>query len=598
MFLKTTYASLSNKINQIGGTNMENKNISRFRNIKEIIYNSAKIYSNNIAFTTKIKENNDTKYINHTYSDLLKDINAFGTSLYTNGLKNSRVAIIGHNCYEWAISHLSNLLGGIVSVPLDKGLQIEELENSLIRSEAQAIVFDYKLKSFMEIIKNNGKTKIKYFICFEKTDNFIYFYDWLEAGKKQLEAGNKEFVNCKIDEYKMSILLFTSGTTSEAKAVMLNQFGLATNIYDMQLVETFYTTDVNIAFLPYHHIFGSTCMLMMLASGVKTSFPDGLRYIKQNLIEYKVSVFVGVPILIDKIYSTIIKELEKQGKAKLVNFAIKFSDFLLKFNIDLRKKLFKGIINALGGNMRFVISGGAPLDLHTSKWFNQIGIHMVQGYGLTETSPVIAAENDFFVKPGSVGLPMKNVKIKIDNPDHNGIGEILVKGPSVMIGYYNDEKRTKEVLENGWFHTGDLGFLNDEGCLFITGRIKDLIVLKNGKKVFPEEIEMVVNRIDEIDESFVYALPDSEDKNDVKVAVKVVYDEKVVKDLYPNATENEIKEIIWRKIKEVNKTFPLYKHIKHMILTNEPLIKTTTNKIKRNEELKNVISQTNVKNIK
>ena len=408
----------------------------------------------------------------------------------------------------------------------------------------------------------------------------------LNDGKKEIEKGFKDFIDYKVDSYSMSILLFTSGTTAKSKAVMLNQNGIVSNIYDMQLVEPFLDTDTNIAFLPFHHIFGLTGMLVMLTSGMKTVFPDGLRYIKQNLVEYKVSVFVGVPILIEKMYSTIIKELEKQKKLGLINFAMKISNLLLKLHIDVRRKLFKKLIDELGSEMRFIISGGAPLDKQVAKFFNSIGIHLVQGYGLTETSPVISAENGSFLRAGSVGLPMSSLEVKIDNPDATGSGEIIVKGPSVMLGYYNDEERTKEVLKDGWFYTGDLGRLDKDGALFITGRKKDLIVLQNGKKVFPEEIEVLVNRLDEVAESFVYGLADETDPSNVKVAVEVVYDDKVVKAKHKGVSEEELKNIIWNEIKEqVNKTLPKYKYIKHMILTKEPLIKTSTNKTKRNEEL-------------
>ncbi len=567
------------------------RNIQKFNNIKEIIYHSASTYSNNIAFTVKNKNGNKVDYINHTYADLLNDINCFGSALYKLGLKDKRVAVVGHNSYEWAVAHLSNLLGGIVSVPLDKGLQIGELENSLIRSQVQAVVFDDKLKDIMLEIKENNKTNIKYFICTSKAQDFLYFYDLLLDGQKILENGNTEYVEHKIDSKKMSILLFTSGTTSKSKAVMLNQYGIATNVYDMLQVESFYSTDVNIAFLPYHHIFGSTGMIVMLASGVKTVFPDGLKYIQKNLIEYKVSVFVGVPVLIDKMYSTILKEVKKQGKDKLVNFMLHLSNILMKLHIDIRRTLFKQLINALGGNMRFIISGGAPLDKKVAKWFNDIGIHLVQGYGLTETSPVIAAENDTSVRYGSVGKAMGSLNIKIQNKDKEGMGEILVKGPNVMLGYYNEPELTKEVLKNGWFHTGDLGFIDKDGFLFITGRKKDLIVLKNGKKVFPEELELLINRLDFVEESFVYGLPSKEDKNDVKVAVEVVLNEKSIKENYPNIAENEIHDIIWNEIKEINKTLPMYKYIKHLELSKEPLIKTTTNKIKRKEELKKVLGE-------
>lgn len=567
-----------------------NKSFKRFRDIKQLIYNSAKLYPNNIAFTTKIKNtHNETEYINHTYTDLLNDINAFGTSLYKLGLKNKRVAVIGYNCYEWAVAHLSNLLGNIVSVPLDKGLQIGELENSLVRSEVEAIVFDHKLEEVMKEIIKNGKTKIKYYICTEKMPEYLYFYDLLADGKREIEKGNKDYINAKIDPHKMSILLFTSGTTSLSKAVMLNQNGIATNIYDMQLVEVFYDTDVNIAFLPFHHIFGSTGMLVMLASGMKTVFPDGLRYIKQNLAEYKVSVFVGVPILIEKMYSTVQKELEKRKKLKLVNFLIGLSNFLLKLHIDIRRKLFKPLIDALGGSMRFIISGGAPLDKKISNWFNSIGIYLVQGYGLTETSPVIAAENSYERRAGSVGKPMQDVEIQIVDKDTAGIGEITAKGPNVMLGYYNDKALTDTVIKDNWFHTGDLGYIDKDGFLFITGRKKDMIVLKNGKKVFPEELELLVNNLEEVEESFIYGLPEDNDKNDVKIAVKIVYDEKNIKAKHPDMSEEELHTLLWNKIKVINKTLPMYKYIKDMTLTTEPLIKTSTQKIKRFEELKKVL---------
>lgn len=566
------------------------KDIKKYKNIKEIIYNSVNIYKNNIAFTSKVQTKDNITYINHTYKDLLEDINAMGTALYDLGLKNKKVAIIGKNCYQWAVAHLSNLLGGIISVPLDKGLQVGELESSLIRSEAEAIFFDPKLKDEIEEIKKNNKVNIKYYICFEKNEEYLQFDKLIAEGKKKIKNGYREYIKHKVDPYKMSILLFTSGTTAKSKAVMLNQYGIATNVYDMLLVESFYQTDVNIAFLPFHHIFGSTGMLVMLASGMKTVFPDGLRYIKQNLIEYKVSVFVGVPILIDKMYNTIMKEIEKQKKTKTLNNVIRISNALCKININIKKILFKNINQALGGKMRMIISGGAPLDTKVAKWFNEIGIHLVQGYGLTETSPVIAAENDYKIKYGSVGIPMKDMKVKIENKDNSGIGEIAVKGPNVMLGYFKDEELTKEVLKNGWFYTGDLGYIDKDGFLFITGRKKDLIVLKNGKKVFPEELEILINRLEEVEESFVYGLPNKEDKDNVKIAVKVVYNEKVVRLKYGDIQEQELFEIIWKKIKDINKTLPMYKYIKSLILSKEPLIKTTTNKIKRNEELKKAIN--------
>ena len=566
------------------------KIVQEFKDIKELIYNSAKIYENNIAFIVKHQEGKDKTYENITYKMLLEQINALGTKLYSIGLKNKRIAILGRNRYEWALGHLTSLLGGIISVPLDKDLQVDELENSLIRSKTDAIYFDEKYIEKIEEIKNRNNTNVKEYICMSKLAGYDDIHTLKEEGQKLLEEGNKEYISAKIDENVMNILLFTSGTTSKSKAVMLSQKNIASNVYAMQRVEDIRSTDSNLAFLPMHHIFGSTCLIVMLACGVRTSFPDGLRYVAQNLKEYEVSLFVGVPLLVEAIYNKVVKEIDKQGKTKLIKNAIRVSNFLLKFHIDIRRKLFKQIIDQLGGKMRFVISGGAPLDPKIQKGFIDLGIDMVQGYGLTETSPVIAAENMYKSRTGSIGIPMENVTIEIVNKDDNGIGELRAKGPNVMLGYYENEEETKNVLKDGWFYTGDLGYIDKDGFIFITGRQKNMIVLKNGKKIFPEEIETLVNRIDLVEECMVFGMPDEKDKNDVKLSVKVVYNKDEVKQKYGDISLDEIRDIIWNRIKnEVNTTVPRYKHIMNMILTDKELIKTTTKKVKRNEELKEIL---------
>lgn len=566
------------------------KNVKEFNNIKEIIYNSANIYADDIAFIIKHQEGKNKTYENITYKSLLEQINFLGTKLFDMGLKNKRIAVLGRNRYEWVLGHLTNLLGGIISIPLDKDLQIDELENSLIRSKADAIYFDEKYIEKIEEIKSRNNTNIKNYICMLKLTGYDDIHTLKEEGKKLLEEGNKEYISTKIDENAMNILLFTSGTTSKSKAVMLSQKNIASNIYAILKVEDIRSTDSNLAFLPMHHIFGSTCLIMMLACGVKTSFPDGLRYVSQNLKEYEVSVFVGVPLLVEAIYNKIVKEIDKQGKTKLIKMAIKISNFLLKFHIDIRRKLFKQIIDQLGGKMRFVISGGAPLDPKVQKGFIDLGIDMVQGYGLTETSPVIAAENKFKARNGSIGVPMENVTIEIVNKDENNIGELRVKGPNVMLGYYENEEETNKVLKDGWFYTGDLGYIDKDGFIFITGRQKNMIVLKNGKKIFPEEIETLVNRIDLVEECMVFGMPDEVNKDDVKLSVKVVYNKDEVKQQYGDISFDEIRDIIWDRIKnEVNTTVPRYKHIMNIILTDKELIKTTTKKVKRNEELKEIM---------
>ena len=562
-----------------------------FKNIKEIIYNSAKVFSKNIAFIIKHKNGDKVTYENKTYKNLLEDINSFGTKLYDLGFKNKRIAVVGRNRYEWVVAHLSNLLGGIVSIPLDKELQVDELESCLVRSKADVVVFDEKYIENIEEIKRRNNTNLKEYICMSKNENYKDFWSLLKDGKNLLKKGKKEYVSAKIDSYKMAILLFTSGTTDKSKAVMLSQKNIASNVYAMQLVEDFKSTDVNLAFLPFHHIFGSTEMIVMLSAGIATAFPDGLRYVAQNLQEYKVSIFVGVPLLIEAIYKKIEQEVEKKGKTKLINKAKKISNFLLKIGIDVRRKLFKEVIDALGGSMRFVISGGAPLDKKVAQGFNELGIKLVQGYGLTETAPVISAENHKKVKYGSIGIPMDNVEVEIVDKDEDGIGELRVKGPNVMLGYYENEEETNKVLKDGWFYTGDLGYFDKDGFLFLTGRRKDMIVLKNGKKVFPEELETLINRLDIVEECIVFGIPDEKDKNDIKLSVKVVYNKDVAKEKYPNMSEEELKKVIWEKIKEINKTFPPYKYIKNMILTDEELIKTTTKKVKRNEEIKRILGK-------
>lgn len=564
---------------------------TELKDIREIVYNSAKLYGEQVAYVIKHKENKDVTYENITYKKLLEDINKLGTTFFDMGFQKKRIAIIGKNRYEWALTHLANMLGGIVSVPLDKDLQYDELENSLIRSKAECIVFDEKLADMVAEIEKNGKTNLTEFICMSKIEGRTSVRELVDRGEELLKQGKKDYLNAKIDENAMSILLFTSGTTSNSKAVMLSQKNIASNIYAMQCVEDMRSTDTNIAFLPFHHIFGSTCMIMILAQGIKTVFPDGLRYIKQNLNEYKVSLFVGVPVLIEAIYKTIMKEIDKQGKTKLIKIAMKISNFLMKFHIDIRRKLFKQVLDALGGELRLVISGGAPADPQVSKGFTNLGVDIIQGYGLTETAPVICAETKIALRNGSVGVPMINDTIEIVDPDKNGIGEIRVKGPNVMLGYYEMPEETKAVLKDGWFYTGDLGYFDKDGFLFITGRNKNMIVLKNGKKVFPEELETLINRIDLVKESMVFGLPDEKDKNDVMLSVKIVYNEEEAKEKYEGKTEKELYEIIWNKIKELNKTFPRYKHIQKMILTKEELIKTTTKKVKRQEEMKRILKE-------
>ena len=318
---------------------MNNKKIfdvPEFNNIKEIIYHSAQKYAEKIAFVIKHKKDKEIEYENISYTRLLEDINKLGTALYNRGFEGKRIAVIGKNRYEWALSHFANLLGGIVSVPLDKDLQYDELESSLIRSKADCIIFDEKINDRISVIKENNKTNVKEFICMTEFNGYESVQNLLEQGEKLLSEGKKDYIDTNINNDELGILLFTSGTTSASKAVMLSQKNVASNIYALQSVEDIRETDTNIALLPFHHKFGSTCLTMMLACGVKTTFPDGLKYIAQNLKEYQVTIFVGVPALVDVMYRTVMRTIEKQGKTKLIKVATKVSNALLKIGIDIR----------------------------------------------------------------------------------------------------------------------------------------------------------------------------------------------------------------------------------------------------------------------
>lgn len=559
------------------------------KDIREIFRDSVRKNAKQNAFILKEKKGNQVEYHPITYQMFEEDVNALGTALMHLGLGNKRIAIIAPNRYEWCTSYLAVLNGVGTVVPLDKGLPEEEIESLLQRSKADAVIFDQKYAdSMLKIQKNNPA--ISQFICMDGKvrDEFTSYQELIKMGKQKLKEGEQSYLNAIIDPEEMRILLFTSGTTSASKAVMLCHKNIAENIYSLKRMIQIYNTDVSLAFLPLHHTFGSTGFLFFMANGATTVFCDGLRHIQQNLAEYHVSVFVCVPLLLEAMYKKINYAIEKQGKAELIKKAKKISNFTRKLGIDLRRKIFKQILDQLGGSLRLVVSGAAAIDKEVAKGFNELGILTVQGYGLTETSPVLTAENITCIKFGSVGLPLDNVEIAIDNPNENGIGEIKAKGPNVMLGYYENEEATKEVLKDGWFYTGDLGYLDKDGVLFITGRKKNVIVLKNGKNIYPEELETLIGQLPYVAESMVFGYPKDDD---LIVSAKIVYNKEYLDEKFPNQTEEERYEMIWQDIKKINQGLTNYKHMKKLIVTDEPMIKTTTQKVKRFAEIEKIVKQ-------
>ena len=542
-------------------------------------------FGKSIAF--KYKENNEIKEI--TYEQFVKDIKALGTALIDMNVK--RVAVIGNNSYKWCTTYLATTTAGKVIVPLDKALTDIEIGNLIKRSEVDTIVYEKKYQKAIDEIIEKG-CNLKNLICMDsKGKKEVLSYDKvLEKGKEMLEKGDNRYDDVKINSYKMSIMLFTSGTTNEPKAVMLSQNNIASNIVAINKYVKIYRTDTLLSFLPIHHTFECTITFLYgTYSGATVAFCEGLRYIQQNLKDFQVSVFVAVPLVLETMYKKIQKAIKEKGKTELINKMIKISNGLLKCHIDIRKIVFKEILDNFGGHLRVVFYGAAPMNKDTIIGYNNLGIEQVQGYGLTETSPVISAETDKKKRPGSIGLVLENLECRIDNPDKDGIGEITVKGPSVMLGYYNNENATKEVLKDGWFSTGDYGYLDEDGFLYITGRKKDVIVLRNGENVYPQEIEALINKLPYVKESLVFQRGQS--KTDTMLCAKIVYDADTIKDAFGEKSEDEYKEEIWKQVKEINKDLPLFKHIKKIKITTEELEKTTTQKVKRYKELQKVANR-------
>lgn len=555
-------------------------------NFKELIDIRYSMFKDKNAF--EYRKSPDSEMINITYSQYINDIKSLGTALINLGLQNKRVAIIAPNRYEWCVSYLAVTTSNIVVVPLDKSLPDNEIQGLIKRSEVEAVIFDKKYFDVFMDLKKSNESNLKFYICMDyEKDDVISYSSLISVGNTLLSNGDHRYENVVIDNDAMSIMLFTSGTTAISKAVMLSQKNICSDIYSLSCMAKVTSEDRFLSFLPLHHTFESTCTFLYGTSvGITVVFTDGLKYIAKNLKEFNITGFVCVPLVLEIIYKKLCKEIEKQGKTNSVKFGRNLANFLLKFNIDIRPKLFKQILDQIDPNLHILIAGGAPMDKEAVQGFVDFGINLLQGYGLTETSPVLAGENDKFKKAGSVGFPLPGIEIKIDNPDENGIGEILAKAPTVMLGYYENEQATKDVFKDGWFCTGDLGKFDKDGFLFITGRKKFVIVLKNGKKVFPEESEMLINKLPFVTESMVFGIPDND--NDTKLCAKIVYNPDIMKELFPTDDESKYHDIIMEQIKTVNHTMPPYKYIREILITTEPLIKTTTQKIKRNDEMEKI----------
>lgn len=563
-------------------------NATKFNDLKEMIENTKNEFGNEVAFKFK-QENGEITTM--SYNDYIDEVNSLGTALISIGLKDKRIGVISENRYEWEEDYLAIVCGVGTVVPLDKSLPENEILSLIERSEMEAIFYSSKYNEIMKKAKEEKIGKIKFFISMDLEEKKYDVYsqkELVKLGKDLIKNGATSYFDAKINNKEMAVMLFTSGTTSQSKAVMLSHNNICTNIYD--IASTFDVTkeDTFLSFLPLHHVFECTVgFLYPVSIGANIGFCQGIRHIAENLKDYQASAMIAVPVLFDNMYKKVMQSIEKKGKLETVKFGIKLSKFLKVFGIDIRRKIFKEVLQTLGGRLRLFVAGGAAFDPEIEKGLNELGIETYQGYGLTETAPVIAAEHPTCRKLGSIGKTFPSLETKIINPDEMGIGELAVRGPSVMLGYYGIKEN--KISEDGWFNTGDLAYIDKDGFIFITGRKKSVIVLKNGKNVYPEEIEALINKIPGVKESFVYGRPAPNDAVDLKIGTEIVYDRQKIKEEYDTEDLEEIKKILWNKIKEINKTMPTYKYVKEMILTEEELIKTTTLKIKRFEEIKKVL---------
>ena len=565
----------------------------RFYNFKEMVLNTQKEFGERPAFKFKTEEKGVLREM--LYKDYIEEIIALSTALNSIGLENKRIGIIGDNRYEWEEAYMAIASGTGVVVPLDKGLPEGEILSLIERSEIEAIFFTSKHEEIIKkaLAEKVGNLKMLISMDAEKTEGDIKSQkELVEVGRKLVSNGSKSYEEHEINPNEMGVMIFTSGTTSKSKAVMLSQENICANVFDISTVFDINKNDILLSFLPLHHTYEATVTFINSFSvGAAIAFCDGLRYIADNLKEYKITVMISVPLLFESMYKKVLKGIEEKGKTKKVKIGKAITKALKAIGIDKRREIFKEIHENFGGELRLCVTGAAALDRETEKGFNELGIELYQGYGLTEASPVVAAEHRGVHKFGSIGQLFPSLEGKVIDKNEMGIGELVIKGPSVMLGYYNNEEATKETFtEDGYLKTGDLGYFDRDGYFFVTGRKKDVIVLKNGKNVYPDEIEILINRLPGVKESFVYGKPNEKDPEDLKIGAKVVYDEEHAEEVFGTTDEKEIKEKIWAQIKqEVNQKMPTYKFIKELTVTKVPLIKTTTSKIKRFEEYKTVV---------
>lgn len=557
--------------------------VTKVENLRDVIKKRVNEFPDNPVFLHKEKKGGEYVPISTVKYD--HDIDCLGTAFMSKLKKGARIAILGETRYEWYVSYLATTNGTGCVVPLDKELPYSEVENMLERAEVDLIVFS---KSKNDVINEiYGKVpSVKYYVSMDDQNDsrFINYSDLFAEGEKLLASGDKTFTEATIDPEEMTILLFTSGTTSKSKAVMLCQRNICKNLMSMFSMLYIDRNDMFFSVLPLHHTYECTCgFLGQVYRGTTIAICEGLRYITTNIKECSPTVVLMVPVMLEMFYRAIMKKVNSDPKlTKKFNFGLKLSRFLMKLHIDIRRKLFKDIHETFGGRLRLLILGGAPIDPNILQFFHDIGILCVQGYGLTECAPILALNRDCDYKNEAAGLPLPGCDVKIINPDEDGIGEFIAKGDNVFMGYYKNAEATSEALDSdGYYHTGDLGFIDKDGFCIITGRKKNVIIAKNGKNVFPEEIEYLLSLSPFVKESVVSGEHD-EHKDDIIIVASIFPDmESVEEKLGKNPTEDSIQTLLEQVVDEVNEKLINYKKIKKVIYRPVEFEKNTSKKIKR-----------------
>ena len=556
--------------------------------LKHMLNTSVELYADNVAFRQRFEKDKPFREI--TYREALDTVNGLGTALIAHGLKGKRISVIGENCYQWATSYLAAVCGTGVVVPLDKELSAEELKQLIIEADVSAVLFAKKYEKMFSEMMASGDTGLQMLVNFSPADECgegVFSWESLvEEGKKLVESGDRSFIDAEIYADEMSVLLFTSGTTGIAKGVMLSHRNICEDLMSAPTILNVNTWDIFFSVLPVHHTYECTCgFLMPLYKGASIAYCEGLKYIVKNLAEVQPTMILAVPLIFESLYNNIMKNVRKQGKEGLVRKVLALNKVTKKVGLDLNKLLLKDILKVFGGRMRVLISGGAAIDPAILQFFNDLGFISVQGYGLTECAPMAALNPDRhkYMRNSSVGHLLPGMEVKIEDKNEDGIGEICVKGPNVMLGYYNMPEETAKVIKDGWFHTGDLGYVDDEDFIYITGRKKNVIITANGKNVFPEELEYYLGRSTMVSESMVWAQEDESGQDTVIVATIKPDMEEVEAAIGKDAAgdADQVEKLLWTEVDKINENLPFFKKIKKINVRREEFEKTTGKKIKR-----------------